>query len=103
MAIVDLKSAGKDAEQCLNAEQLKIYALGYRQMTGSDADYLKIYNLDAPDGSKNEKEAVSGISLTEVQDGIKKATEKIRKSELPRVMNDTCKTCHVRQLCRSKE
>ncbi len=58
--------AGKDAEQCLNAEQLKIYALGYQEMTGKRADYLMIYNLDAPDGSKNAGEDIKDALILHI-------------------------------------
>ncbi len=99
VAIVDLKSAGKDAEQCLNAEQLKIYALGYQQMTGENADYLMIYNLDAPDGSKNAGEDIRQETIIEVQDKIKEAAGCIRNSELPRDKGEKCVNCYVRGLC----
>ena len=45
-AIVDLKTGAKDASECLNAEQLRIYALGYRALTGEAAQQLQIYHLD---------------------------------------------------------
>ena len=101
VAIIDLKSAGKDAEQCLNAEQLKIYALGYQEMTGEKADYLMIYNLDAPDGSKNAGEDIKDTLVIEVQKKIKKAAKCIRENDLPRPkkLGDKCKNCYVRGLC----
>ncbi len=99
-AIVDLKSAGKDAEQCLNAEQLKIYAIGYATMTGENADYLSIYNLDYPDGSRNATEAVDKEVLIEMKKSIKESANCIRKSDLPRCVSDKCETCYVKGLCR---
>ena len=100
VAIVDLKSAGKDAEQCLNAEQLKIYALGYAQMVGKSADYLMIYNLDEPDGSKNAKEEIRQDAIDQVQVKIKSAAEHIRNSDLPRCVGAMCEKCYVKGLCR---
>ena len=101
VAIVDLKSAGKDAEQCLNAEQLKIYALGYQEMTGTNADYLMIYNLDAPDGSKNAGEDIKAEAVTEVQKSIRDAAKHIRDNDLkrPDKQQDKCAGCYVRGLC----
>lgn len=101
-AIVDLKSAGKDAEQCLNAEQLKIYALGYEGMTGEPADYLMIYNLDHPDGSKNASEPVDRNVLIEIEKSVNKAANCIRNSELPRQEGCNCDKCYVRGLCKKK-
>ncbi|MCR5338643.1 MAG: ATP-dependent helicase [Lachnospiraceae bacterium] len=98
-AIVDLKSAGKDAEQCLNAEQLKIYAIGYQEMTGQDPDYLMIYNLDHPDGSKNAGEEVVSDQLIETRQHVLEAARSIRDCNLPRHRSDKCKNCYVRNLC----
>lgn len=44
--IVDFKTKNRDVTECINAEQLKIYALGYMKLTGEKADYLEVYNLD---------------------------------------------------------
>ena len=100
VAIVDLKSAGHDAEQCLNAEQLKIYALGYEINTGQLADRLMIYNLDAPDGSKNESQPVDSKLIDATKKGIVDAANKIRESKLPRCSGKSCATCYVKGLCK---
>lgn len=99
-AIVDLKSAGKDAEQCLNAEQLKIYAIGYQEASGEPADYLMIYNLDKPDGSGNKGEDVRNDDLIETRKRIIKAARSIRNSELPCQKGEKCKSCYVKGLCK---
>ena len=99
-AIVDLKSAGKDAEQCLNAEQLKIYAIGYQEMTGEAADYLMIYNLDKPDGSGNKGDSVKESELVETRRRVLDAARCIRSSELPKTKSDKCSSCYVRGLCK---
>ncbi len=98
-AIVDLKSAGKDAEQCLNAQQLKIYAIGYQEATGQPADYLMIYNLDHPDGSKNAKEQVEDTVLVETRRSITDAAKYIRGNDLPRRIGENCEKCYVKNLC----
>ncbi len=102
IAIVDLKSAGKDAEQCLNAQQLKIYALGYRAMTGTVPDYLMIYNLDAPDGSKNAQEEVREDVLRQVEITVLDAARNIRDSNLPKCVGENCEKCFVKELCKKK-
>ena len=101
-AIVDLKSAGKDAEQCLNAEQLKIYAIGYEEATGEKADYLMIYNLDKPDGSGNKGESVKDLDLDRTKDLVIEAARCIRSSNLPKQESDKCKTCYVKGLCKRR-
>lgn len=101
-AIIDLKSAGKDAEQCLNAEQLKIYAIGYQEATGEPADYLMIYNLDYPDGKKNAKEEVRRETLVETRKLVLDAARCIRGDHLPRQKGGNCKNCYVKHLCGKK-
>ncbi|MDO4189775.1 MAG: PD-(D/E)XK nuclease family protein, partial [Lachnospiraceae bacterium] len=101
--IVDLKCSGKDAEQCLNAEQLKIYAIGYKEMTGNDADYLMIYNLDKPDGSDNKQEPIKHDTLDETRKRIITAAKNIRKSNLPRVVSEKCENCYYKNLCNKKK
>ena len=99
-AIVDLKSAGKDAEQCLNAEQLKIYAIGYEEATGMPADYLMIYNLDHPDGSANKGEAVDKLDLEKTKKAVVDAARCIRDSNLPKKKGKQCDKCYVKSLCK---
>ena len=101
-AIVDLKSAGKDAEQCLNAEQLKIYAIGYEEATGMPADYLMIYNLDHPDGSANKGEAVDKLDLEKTKKAVVDAARCIRDSNLPKKKGKQCDKCYVKSLCKKR-
>jgi DNA helicase-2/ATP-dependent DNA helicase PcrA len=103
LAIIDLKSAGKDAEECLNADQLKIYALGYRERTGEMADRLMIYNLDVPDGSANTQEPVDPALLERTKERIRAAVRHIRAGDLPRKPGAVCETCRLRNLCRRQE
>ena len=50
--IVDLKSSDRAQAEEVTETQLHIYALGYRELTGRDADYVEIYNLDERKGSR---------------------------------------------------
>ena len=99
-AIVDLKSAGKNAELCLNAEQLKIYAIGYEEATGEPADYLMIYNLDTPDGSNNKGESVNKKALDKTRKMVVDAAKCIRDSDLPKKKGKQCDKCYVKGLCK---
>lgn len=99
--IIDFKTASRDVTECINAEQLKIYALGYEKLTGEKADYLEIYNLD---NSENERQRVTDGLLDEVSKDIKNAAENIRSNNLPRSCSkDKCSTCYQSHLCLSKK
>lgn len=97
---MDLKSAGKDAEQCLNEEQLKIYALGYQQMTGEIPDVLMIYILDHPKGPKVEKEDVKKAMIDQVKYKIQTAAKCIRDDDLQQKREERkCKKCYLGVIC----
>lgn len=96
-AIVDLKTGAKDASECLNAEQLKIYALGYRELTGEAAQQLQIYHLDE---SQVRAEPVTEAMEQETRQRILQAANAIRTDDLPRVCDsDFCDDCSVSRLC----
>lgn len=98
--IVDFKTKNRDVTECINAEQLKIYALGYMKLTGEKADYLEIYNLD---NAESDKQRVTDSLLEGVGNDIRKAAGKIRSNDLPRQCSkDKCKTCYLNYLCLSK-
>ncbi len=41
-----VKSTERAQDEDVSRTQLHIYALGYRELTGSPADLIEIYNLD---------------------------------------------------------
>ena len=99
--IVDFKTASREVTECINAEQLKIYALGYQKLTGENADYLEIYNLDS---SESERQRVTKGLLDDVSCDIKSAATNIRKNILPRkCLKEKCKNCYLNYLCLSKK
>ena len=99
--IVDFKTANRDVTECINAEQLKIYALGYQVLTGEKADYLEIYNLD---NSEQQRERVTDELLTNVKKDIKNAANKIRTNDLPRdCSSEKCSKCYLNYLCLTRK
>ncbi len=99
--IVDFKTAERDVTECINAEQLKIYALGYEKLTGEKADFLEIYNLD---NSEQERQRVTNVLLTNVVKDIRKAASDIRNDNLPRKCSkEKCKSCYLNYLCLNRE
>lgn len=99
--IVDFKTANRDVTECINAEQLKIYALGYQVLTGEKADYLEIYNLD---NSEQQRERVTDELLTNVKKDIRNAANKIRTNDLPReCSSEKCSKCYLNYLCLTRK
>lgn len=53
-AIVDFKSTQASQAESVTKDQLSIYALGYEQLTGNNADRIQILNLDDQGKSTND-------------------------------------------------
>lgn len=99
--IIDFKTKNRDVTECVNAEQLKIYALGYMKLTGEKADYLEIYNLD---NAESDKQRVTDSLLKDVGNDIREAAGKIRANDLPRKCSkEKCQSCYLNYLCLSKK
>jgi len=92
--IVDFKST-EDA-QAYNAtlDQLQLYALGYRALTGENADFLQIYNLDTNEGYKNE---LTASDLDGIKNKIISAANDIRNNNLDHTCNDVDCVCRFKK------
>lgn len=98
--IVDLKTANKEVQESINKEQLKIYALGYQELTGTKADYMEVYQLDSENSAR---ESITDNMIEEVRTEIKDAAANIRRNHLPRKCGKAnCGKCHFNYLCLSK-
>lgn len=99
-AIVDFKTANKRVLESINKEQLKIYALGYQELTGDMADYMEVYQLDS---EHSAREVITDDIITEVKKDITDAATNIRKNNLPRKCDkENCSKCHLNYLCLSR-
>ena len=92
--IVDFKST-EDA-QAYNAtiDQLQLYALGYRALTGENADFLQIYNLDTNEGYKNE---LTASDLDAIRNKIVSAANDIRNNNLDHTCNNADCVCRFKK------
>ncbi len=66
-----------------------MYALGYRELTGSDADLVEIHNLDK-DGRSHRRE-VDDAMLTTLSPRVATAGQSLRDNHLPKLAT-WCKT-----------
>ena len=76
--------------------------MGYRELTGSDADMVEVLNLD--EAGQNRRELVDQELISQTKVAIREAGESIRNSHMPRLANmgRTCESCDLLGLCRSR-
>ena len=79
-AIVDLKSTDRAQAEQVTEKQLHIYALGYRELTGRDADFVEIYNLD--EREKKPRRVEEGF-IGEVKRDVRRAAAALRDNRMP--------------------
>jgi DNA helicase-2/ATP-dependent DNA helicase PcrA len=95
--IVDLKSTDQAQAEEVTETQLHIYALGYRELTGRDADYVEIYNLDE---RRKKPRTVDGEFIADVQQKVRGAAAALRANHLPAMTSErTCPNCDFLGLC----
>jgi DNA helicase-2/ATP-dependent DNA helicase PcrA len=95
--IVDLKSSERAQEEDVTETQLHIYALGYRELTGRDADKVEIYELDE---GKKKPRAVDQDFIADVRNEVNRAATVLRSGSLsadpgPR----KCSNCDYLRMC----
>lgn len=95
--IVDLKSTRRAQDEDLSDDQLHIYALGYRALTGRDADYVEIYNLDV---GKGDPLPVDDEIIAEVKERVHGAARALRENDFPaRPKLKLCEKCDSLSMC----
>jgi DNA helicase II / ATP-dependent DNA helicase PcrA len=97
ITIVDLKSNDRAQPEEVTETQLHIYALGYQELTGRNADYVEIYDLD---GRKRKQRSVDEDFIEDVKKGVRSAADSLRKGALDkRPAAKNCLGCDYRNLC----
>jgi DNA helicase-2/ATP-dependent DNA helicase PcrA len=97
VTIVDLKSNDRAQPEWITEDQLHIYALGYRELTGKDADLVEIYELDE---RKRKPRAVDEDFIRGVRTKIGTAAESLRNGTLATApAPETCENCDYRGMC----
>lgn len=99
VTIVDLKSNERSQAEQVTETQLHIYALGYQELTGRNADYVEIYELDE---QKQKTRSVDEGFLEDVKRDVRGAANSLRTNKLgPQPHRKTCGSCDYRDLCSS--
>lgn len=97
VTIVDLKSNDRAQAEQVTETQLHIYALGYQELTGRNADYVEIYELDE---QKQKTRSVDDEFIEDVKHDVQHAASCLRRNELsPRPHSKSCGICDYRNLC----
>jgi DNA helicase II / ATP-dependent DNA helicase PcrA len=98
--IIEFKSKDDVQNVKLTNDQLLLYALGHKELTGEKADYIMTYVIggDTPQG-KTPK-AINDSDLQKIESKIKVAADRIRKQEFNKCQNKSiCKECYQNSLC----
>jgi DNA helicase-2/ATP-dependent DNA helicase PcrA len=102
LAIVDFKSTDRAQTEEVTRDQLHVYAVGYEELTGDNADLIEVLNLD--EEGKSTREEVEESLLAEAKNRIKKAGNALRANQLPRLASwgPECDRCDLAGICRDK-
>lgn len=102
LAIVDFKSTDRAQAEDVTRDQLHVYAVGYEELTGEDADLIEVLNLD--EQGKSTREEVEESLLSDVKIRISSAGESLRANQLPRLKSwcAQCDRCDLAGLCRNQ-
>ncbi len=96
-AIVDLKSSDVAQEESMTERQLHVYALGYRELTGRDANLVEIYELDS---QTRKPRSIDDHFINEVKAEVATAASALRLSTFtPMPSPKRCRSCDLRGLC----
>lgn len=97
IAIVDLKSNERAQAESLTESQLHIYALGYRELTGRDADFVETYELDK---QVRKARSVDEELIQDVVRRVHRTAEALRSNAFaPTTDRTRCERCDFKNLC----
>lgn len=95
--IVDLKSNERAQPEAVTETQLHTYALGYRELTGQDADLVEIYELDE---RKRKPRSVDEAFIDDVKRKVVEAANAMRIGVfVPAPHPNTCSGCDYMLMC----
>lgn len=95
--IVDLKSTDRAQAEDVTETQLHIYALGYQELTGRNADYVEIYNLDE---RQRKPRSIDNDFMEDVKNHVRDAADALRNGSMPvKPAQKKCAACDYRGMC----
>ncbi|EMF55654.1 MULTISPECIES: ATP-dependent DNA helicase [Streptomyces] len=102
-SVVDFKSSERAQAEDLTRDQLHLYVLGYRELTGQDADVVEVLNLDK--AGRDTRELVDPKVMTDLGNRVTEAADSLRTNRMSRLDRwcSSCATCDFAGICRSRE
>ena len=99
--IVDLKSNERSQQEEVTENQLHTYALGYKELTGRDADFVEIYELDE---RRSLPRPVDEDFIDDVREKTQEAAAALREMRLdPAPTPLRCRQCDFSSLCSASQ
>ncbi|MDB4925935.1 ATP-dependent DNA helicase [Mucilaginibacter sp.] len=98
--IIEFKSKQDVQNQKITYDQLNLYALGHKELTGETADYIQIYDLEY--NTQLPPKSLTQNYLEETNEKIKGAAAVIRNQSFTQVdKKEICKECLQYHICYS--
>ncbi|MFA5144544.1 MAG: ATP-dependent DNA helicase [Candidatus Omnitrophota bacterium] len=96
--IIEFKSSDDVQKRQITIDQLNLYAMGHKELTGQEADYIQIYDLET--NTQKPPIPLSESHLEMMEKKIKESADTIRKQSFIRTKNrEVCKDCFQYRLC----
>jgi DNA helicase II / ATP-dependent DNA helicase PcrA len=101
VVIVDFKSGNRLPDEEITEHQLRVYAAGYRELTGQMADRIEVHELERGDVRRLP---LSERLVRETLATVEQAGQALRANELPRLAHwgTTCQRCELHGVCRTE-
>ncbi|WP_329176817.1 ATP-dependent helicase [Streptomyces sp. NBC_01477] len=102
-SVVDFKSSERAQSEELTRDQLHLYVLGYRELTGQPADVVEVLNLDK--AGQDKREMVDPGVIDSLSQRVTQAADSLRTNNLPRLTSwcSSCAGCDFVGICRKRE
>ena len=97
VTIVDMKSSEKGQRDRVTNMQLHVYAMGYRELTGLDADFVETYYIRE---RRSRRRMVDHNLISSLTGRIRSAVDDLSAMQLkPSPSEAECGRCDFRELC----
>lgn len=96
--IIEFKSDEEGADAAITKDQLRLYALGHRELTGEVANYIMTYVIGKNQPKTPEK--LYERDLADIENKIRSAVDLIWNTDFVKTDDtNTCKSCYQIRLC----